>query len=130
METFWLQAANIFFYVFHLALIIFNVFGWIWKKTRKWNLLTLGATAFSWFVLGIFHGWGYCFLTDWHFDVRDRLGLVTESDWYIHWLITSATGIKVSEELVMWLTVVFFFAAITISLILNIRDWLRKSRKP
>lgn len=123
-----LHAANIFFYVFHICLILFNVFGWIWKRTRKWNLLTLGLTAFSWFVLGIFCGWGYCFLTDWHWAVRRQLGYATESDSYIHFLVTSTTGVNVSEGLVDTLTIALFFCAVVASLGLNMRDWMRAAR--
>jgi len=36
---------------------------------------SLLLTAFSWFVLGIWYGWGYCVCTDWHYMVlRDELG--------------------------------------------------------
>ena len=56
--------------VFHLTLTLFNLTGWILKKTRKLHLVVLMVTAASWFVLGIWYGWGYCPLTDWHWQVR------------------------------------------------------------
>lgn len=122
------KSLDIFFFVFHVALIFFNLFGWIFKPTRKWNLITLGLTAFSWFALGIFYGLGYCFLTDWHWSVRDKLGYETGSDSYIHFLVTKLTGISVSENTLDVLTVVFFFSALIISAVLNIRDY-RHRRK-
>ncbi|MCD4791284.1 MAG: DUF2784 domain-containing protein, partial [Bacteroidales bacterium] len=64
-----------FFVVFHTALIIFNLFGWIWKPTRRLNLITLLLTGASWFILGIFYGIGYCPLTDWHWQVLHKLGI-------------------------------------------------------
>ena len=54
-------ALNFFFYIFHTALILFNCFGWIVPKFSRWHLASLLLTAFSWFVLGIWYGWGYCF---------------------------------------------------------------------
>jgi len=123
------EVANVFFYVFHVVLILFNVIGWIWKGTRKLNLLTLGLTAFSWFALGIFYGWGYCFLTDWHWQVRLELGYPVKSASYIHFLVTSMFSIKVSESLVDVMTVVMFFAALPTSLFLNVRDLRRRRRK-
>ena len=45
-----------FFFVFHAALIAFNVFGWIPKRTRRLNLICLLVTASSWFVMGLWHG--------------------------------------------------------------------------
>ncbi len=60
--------------VFHLLLTLFNLTGWAWKRTRGLHLIVLGTTAASWFVLGIWYGWGYCPLTAWHWDIKERLG--------------------------------------------------------
>lgn len=119
---------NSFFFIFHVILIFFNLFGWIPKSWRKWNLLTLGLTAFSWFILGIFYGFGYCFLTDWHWQVREKLGFSTDSDSYIHFLILELTGIYVNEDLVNTFTVILFFSALLISIVVNVRD-IHKIRK-
>ena len=117
-----LYFADKFFFVFHIALILFNVFGWIAKATRKWNLITLLLTTFSWFVLGIFYGFGYCFLTDWHWDIREKLGYVDESNSYIHFLITELTPLSVAENLVDILTVAIFFLVLIASIYFNVRD--------
>lgn len=117
---------NIFFFVFHTAFTLFNITGWIFRKTRKWHLLTLVLTAFSWFVLGIWYGWGYCFCTDWHWEVRGKLGYHDESNSYIHFLILKITGINLPVELVDNVTLIVFIASAVLSIVLNIRDW-RKS---
>ena len=124
----WYQALNIFFFIFHIGLIFFNLIGWAFKPLRKWNLLTLGLTAFSWFVLGIFYGFGYCFLTDWHWEVRDELNYTTNSNSYIHFLFTTIFPISISEKAVDWLTAILFFAALLMSIITNAIDF-RKGRK-
>jgi len=36
--------------------------------------VTLGFTLLSWFVFGIWYGWGYCFLTDWQWQVKEKRG--------------------------------------------------------
>jgi hypothetical protein len=124
------KIADSFFYIFHVCLIVFNLFGWIPKKLRKWNLISLGLTAFSWFVLGIFYGFGYCFLTDWHWDVREALGHSIESDSYIHFLITELTGISVNEKLVDTFTAILFFTALALSIYVNIKSgWLRRPKE-
>lgn len=117
---------NVFFFVFHVSLIIFNVFGWIPVTLRKWNLTALILTAFSWFVLGIFYGFGYCFLTDWHWQVREKLGYPTDSNSYIHFLVTELTGISIEEKIVDTLTAIFFFTAFALSVYVNIRDRKRR----
>jgi hypothetical protein len=122
------QFLNIFFFVFHVALILFNVFAWLFKPLRRIHLFTAGLTLFSWVVLGIFYGFGYCFLTDWHWDVREKLGYTNESNSYIHFLVTRLAGISVSEESVDILTVGIFGVAVVGSVILNIRDYRRTRR--
>ena len=118
-----------FFFIFHTSLILFNLFGWIFPKTRKWNLLTLLLTAFSWFVLGISHGWGYCIFTDWHWMVRNKLGYHDISYSYNHLLVLKLTGINFSPQLVDIVTVVGFFTAIILSIWINIRDYRRRKIK-
>jgi hypothetical protein len=117
---------NYFFFFFHTSLIIFNCFGWIFPKFRKLNLITLLLTVFSWFVLGIWFGWGFCVCTHWHWKVRFTLGYQDVSNSYIHFLILKITGIDFPEELVNVGTVVVFFSSLIISVWLNIRDYRRK----
>lgn len=112
---------NIAFIVFHTALILFNLFGWIWKRTRRWNLLTLAATAFSWFILGIWYGWGYCPSTHWHWMVRRELGYADMPASYIRFLIRELTGLDFSAVLVDTAAGVCFFLAVVISIVANVR---------
>jgi hypothetical protein len=98
------------------------MFGWIFRATRKWNLLTLTLTALSWFVLGIWYGWGYCLCTDWHWQVRRNLGYYDESHSYIHFLVLKLTGINMDPQLVENITLIGFVVAIIMSVYLNLRD--------
>jgi hypothetical protein len=116
-----------FFIIFHSVLIIFNLSGWIWKKTRKLNLLVLGLTAFSWFGLGIFYGFGYCACTDWHWQVRYNMGLYDMPNSYVKFLLDKFTGLDWNTQLVDTATLLLFIAAVLVSLYVNIKD--RKRRK-
>jgi len=121
---------DIFFVVFHTVLIIFNLFGWIWKKTRRLNLITLLLTGASWFILGIFYGIGFCPLTEWHWQVLEKLGKTGLPDSYITYLIDRLTGISPSERWVDFLTVGLYFLALAISLYLNLfRKRHKKDKK-
>lgn len=122
------KIGNYFFFIFHILLIFFNLFGWISKRLRRLNLISLLLTAFSWFVLGIFYGFGYCFLTDWHWQIREKLGYSNESNSYIHFLIVELTGISLNEKLVDTFTAIFFFIALALSVHVNIRDNRRSGR--
>ena len=115
------QLLNWFFFLFHTALILFNCLGWLFPSTRKLNLITLILTGLSWFVLGIWYGWGYCPCTDWHWQVREKLGIVDSSASYIHFLVLELTGIDFSISLVDTVTVVVFFSCLIASVVLNVK---------
>ena len=117
---------DIFFFVFHTVLTLFNLFGWIWKATRKLNLLTLSATAFSWIVLGIWYGFGYCPCTHWHWMVRRELGYFDMPNSYIKFLLDELTGLNFEAYTVDLWTGILFFSAFVISIYVNIfRDKVR-----
>lgn len=120
------ELLNITFIVFHTVWILFNLFGWIWKPTRPWNLVTLSLTAFSWFILGIWYGFGYCPCTHWHWLVRRELGYTNMPNSYIKFLIHELTGLNLDAALVDAGTAVFFLVAFIISLYVNFRDFRKK----
>ena len=117
------QFLDLFFFIFHTCLILFNLFGWIWPATRKLNLFTLSATAFSWVVLGIWYGFGYCPCTHWHWLVRRELGYFEMPNSYIKFLIDELTGLNFEAYTVDLWTGILFSCAFLISLYLNIRTW-------
>lgn len=110
-----LEIIDYFFILFHGILILFNVFGWIMPRWRFANLMTLSLTAFSWFVLGIWFGIGYCPFTDWHWKVRQLLGYNDQSNSYIHFLILKITGVNLPENWVDTTSIIVFFVAFFIS---------------
>jgi hypothetical protein len=123
-----LEFLDYFFLIFHTLFTLFNMTGWIWKKTRMLHLATISLTAFSWFILGIKYGWGYCFCTDWHWRVREALGRPIRSDSYIQFLISELTGINLPSLPVDVATVAVFAVCFVLSLALNIRNF-RSARK-
>jgi len=119
---------DIFFTVFHTALVVFNLFGWIWKKTRRLNLICLLLTAGSWGVLGIFYGFGYCPLTDWHFNILGKLGYTDLPTSYLSFLFTRLTGLSIDQSLVDAVTLWGLVIALIISLYLNFLPRIKKIR--
>ncbi|MCK4805313.1 MAG: DUF2784 family protein [Spirochaetes bacterium] len=115
-----------FFFVFHTTLIAFNLFGWIWKKTRKANLIVLFLTVFSWFILGIWYGFGFCPSTEWHWFVRMKLGRYDMPYSYTKFLVDSLTGMNVNAKLVDVCTVTFLIMALSASIYTNVKNWRNK----
>ncbi|SMG38161.1 Protein of Unknown function [Marivirga sericea] len=116
-----LYILNAFFFIFHGVLILFNVFGWLFRKTRIWNLVTLLATACSWFILGAWKGWGYCPCTDWHWTVRSELGLQIETNSYIDFLLINLLGINLPKRTVDIYTLIIFLTCLGASIWVNSR---------
>jgi len=117
-----------FFFVFHTAIIILILFGWMWRKTRLASLVASLLTAFSWTFLGIWFGFGYCPSTDWHWQVRMRLGHHDLPSSYTKFLIDSLTGLDVSAKLVDILAVTFLGLALIASILTNLRDWRKRHK--
>ena len=111
-----------FFLIFHTFIIFFNLFGWIWKGTRKANLILLSLTGFSWFILGIWYGIGYCPCTEWHWQVKIKLGETDLPNSYIKHLIDTITGWDVNAQMVDVVAMVFFVLAVICSVCINVRD--------
>jgi len=111
-----------FFVLFHFAIILFNLFGWIWKRSRRWNLYLLLVTGFFWFGFGFFYGWGYCPLTDWHFQVLDKLGKSSSEYSYIAYIISRFFGLYIKPSIVDAVTLISYLSALSISVFLDLKD--------
>lgn len=118
-----------FFFVFHSAIIIFILFGWIWKKTRLANLVVIMLTTCSWTILGIWYGFGFCPSTEWHWQVRAKLGHYDMPSTYTKFLIDSITGLEVNAKLVDIFAVLFLLLALFASILTNVRDFRKKKKK-
>ena len=124
-----LRILDIFFVIFHTSLTLFNMFGWIWKRTRMANLITLALTGGSWLFLGMIVGVpGYCPLTDWHFNILYKLGRTDLPTSYIKYLVDRMTGLNVNQTMVDNVTLYGFIAALALSLFLTIRDYRKRKR--
>ncbi len=121
MSDILLHIANVFFYAFHTVLILFNLFGWMFRKWRKLNLITLLLTFGSWFLLGLWKGWGYCFLTDWHYQILRALGEKNLPSSYIAFFVEKLTGWLPSSELVDPFTIGLALLALLCSVCVNSR---------
>lgn len=114
-----LELADLFFVVFHTALILFNLFAWLYKPLRRWHLLTIGLTFASWIILGIWYGWGYCPLTDWHWDVLRKLGHRDLPSSYISYLLQRVFGLQLPDHWVDGITLTAALLALVFSIKVN-----------
>ncbi len=117
---------DILFVVLHSALVVFNLLGWIWKRTRRVHLGTILLTLLSWGVLGIFYGLGYCPCTDWHWDIKRKLGETDLPSSYIKYYLDAITPFDWDPAVVDTLVLTTTLAALVASAWVNWRDWRKK----
>lgn len=122
LSTSSLQLLDGLLYAAHLLVIGFNLLGWIWQKTRPWHLWCVGLTAVSWFGLGIWYGFGYCFITDWQWEVKEQLGQQDLPSSFVEHFLNGVLGFSFSATFINWLTGGSFAIAALLSIILYIRD--------
>ena len=111
-----------FFIVFHWSLILFILTGWAWRKTRRIHLITIGLTLLSWFGLGIFYGWGYCPSTDWHWEIKRKLGESHLPHSYIKYYVDKLTGVSWDPLVVDAAVLILGLLAFALSYRLNRQD--------
>lgn len=104
LPTWSLHVCNIFLFVFHAGLMLFNMVGWAWPQTRRLHFLCIAATLFSWVVMGTYYGFGYCLCTDWHFQIRRSLGLPVFGQTFLQLMSRVFIGIDMSRTVSNLLT--------------------------
>jgi hypothetical protein len=92
-----LATLNLLFFIFHTVILVFNLTGWMFRRTRTLHIICLGATLFSWFVMGYWKGMGYCICTDWHFQIRREMGIKDGVHSYIQLIAKSFFGVEMDR---------------------------------
>jgi hypothetical protein len=114
-----LKMLDVLFTILHVAIILFNLFGWMFRARRKLHLISVFVTAASWFILGIWFGIGYCPLTDWQWTVKAKLGEHNLPSNFIEYAAEKISGMDFSTQLVNILIGVFFAVAVVLSFYVN-----------
>ena len=114
-----LKLLDIFFLLTHLIVIFFNLLGWIWPRTRRVPLWVISITAFSWLAFGLRYGIGYCFLTDWHWNIKRQLGESSLPNSFVKYFLDHFTPLSVSSQLVDQLTAIVFILIVLLTIYVN-----------
>jgi len=121
-----LELLNVTFHLFHFVIILINLFGWVLKKTLRVTVFVQLLTLLSWFALGPFYGYGYCFLTDWHWQIRFKMGIFNDPHSYTKFLADKMLNEDINSILVDRLTFILFFIACFCSVIRIIYEKRKK----
>lgn len=114
-----LHFLDLFYTIAHLSFTLFNLTGWIWRRTRKAHLVTMAITMISWFIFGIWYGWGYCFLTDWHWSVKEKLGETNLPNSFIKYYADKISGRDINPSVVDNVTLGCLIFAVSAAIYVN-----------
>ena len=121
-----LIAIDIFLTIFHVGITLFNTFGWMHPRTRKAHLLCLITTLVSWLGFGLFYGLGYCFLTDWHYQILEKRGFDDLPYSFITFVIERFFEVKLNDAIVVDWTMYGMIVVVLLTLFFNVRDYLKQ----
>jgi hypothetical protein len=114
-----LHLQDLLYTLLHLVIIGFNLLGWIWPATRKLHFISVLLTAGSWLILGIWFGIGYCPITDWQWQVKEKLGEGNLPVSFIKYYADKISGQSINAALIDYLTAISFAAAALLSVYVN-----------
>ncbi|MEO1253704.1 MAG: DUF2784 domain-containing protein [Bacteroidota bacterium] len=118
-----------FFTIFHSAFVLFVLFGWIFRKTRKAHLIAIGLTLIAWLGIGLYKGViGYCPITDWHWDIKRLLGEHDMPSSFIEYMVEKITGLDFERKLVDTVTATGMILSVLGAVFVNIRNYVTMKR--
>lgn len=92
-------------------------------RTRRWHLVSVGVTIFSWLGMGIWYGLGYCVLTDWHWQIKRAIGETDLPHSFLIYLFNDIMGLGLETGFVNSGAGISLAVVIFLSVALNFRDY-------
>lgn len=111
-----------FFVVSHVIIIVFILVGWAFAKTRKAHLALIFLILFSWLILGIWYGYGYCFWTDWHWQIQEKIGRRDLPESFVKFTLDSLSGRDWDAGTVDVITILVLLSVLCLSFYTNWKD--------
>lgn len=113
--------------IIHTGIILFCLTGWIWRRTVFAHFILIAFIFASWFILGIWKGWGYCMLTDIQWHIKTKLGEKDLPNSFIKYLVDRISGRNISAALIDKVALVCFLLA-TLFAVINFIKYIKRKR--
>ena len=125
-----LHFLDFFLTVFHIAFVLFILFGWMIPKFRKYHMTAILLTLVAWLLIGLYKGvLGYCPLTDWHWDVKRALGETNMPSSFIEYMVERAIGLNFPTLVIDVVTASGLIFGIAMSVIVYLKHLKNSSKK-
>ena len=109
------------FHSVHIFIILFVATGWIFSALLPYHLALISLTLACWFILGIWFGFGYCPISDWHWKFKGAVGEGRPDGSYIYVVLQRFSQRKLNAAVVDKVVLIGTLAIMGISLFLNLR---------
>lgn len=100
----------------HIFFIVFVLIGWYFRRVRSihfWSVIIVGV---FWFIFGLFYGFGYCPLTDYHWKVKEALGEKELPYSFVEYIFEKLLGVDLNENIVNSVTLLAFLFVFVLSI--------------
>ncbi len=114
--------------IFHITLVSFILFGWIFPGIRKTHLAIVALTGISWMIFSSVNVYGDCIITEWHWQILSKLGKTDLPETYSQYLFERITGVLVMKDTALTITRMVWLFIFILSLALVTRPLPRESR--
>lgn len=118
-----LSLANVFFHCVHLFIVFFFLFGWLSEKTLLAHFILSVLILLSWCGLGMWHGYGYCLVTDIQWKIKKRMGEYPYTEYYIKYMLDKVTGLDTNPQTVNKVTTYTFYVILVVSAVLVCKNY-------
>jgi hypothetical protein len=110
----------------HLAVIAVNLLGWWHPASRTLHRWFVAVTLTSWVVFAPWYGLGYCFLTDWHWSIKQHLGQSPMHASYVQHVLVEGLGVRLADGVVDAIVALTFAAIVVVT----VNQWWRQRNDP
>ena len=110
---------DLIFNILHIAVILINCLGWTYKPVKKFSLYLILITLFSWSIVGIFGGIGFCPITYLHSKY-----LLSNHDYilpfsYLDYIFINNLDFDISSRTISLISIIVIFSSLYLSLAKN-----------
>jgi hypothetical protein len=112
----------------HILLMLFILFAWYSSRLRLVHIIVSILTGLSWMLFVQSKGFGYCILTDLHWQILRKLGETNLPETYLQYLYEKLTGLSLQKKTGYFITLSFLLFSIGVSTTLFFRKNLKANK--
>jgi hypothetical protein len=123
-----LKFLDILMHMSHIFLMLFILFAWFSSRLRVPHIIVSIITGLSWMLFVQSKGFGYCVLTDIHWQILRKLGETNLPETYLQYLYEKLTGLSLQKKTGYIITLSMLLTSLILSTALFFRKNLKTNK--